>query len=745
MVGVGKANIALPIGDINMQGYADLAQSANGIHMRLKARAFVFTNPESPLQRVVYVSSDLGWMSSIARQEVIERLNVARYQDPISKQPLYTLDNVMTSVTHTHSSPGGHADDFMYQITSLGRVPMAREAVVEGVLAAIQAAHSDLEAALISVAERKETQTVVVNAGVLANAGINRSPSSYLENPADERARYDSDVDQTMVGVSVWTNSSNGKRGERRLKGHANWFAVHGTSLHSTNMLVSGDNKGFASYLWELEERGKKSGGDFVAAFAQSNSGDVSPNLVAPRCIDTGESCDGSKGSCNGDVTKCLGLGPGEEKGNDHFYSAEYIGRLQYEQAKRITDFERGVVVKGPIEFRHAWVDMSDVDVELPGGSRAKTCTPAMGYSFVAGTTDGKGLMFSYQGYNKRDDNLVLTFVKGLLNFHAISPDLERCHSPKVILLNTGDNHIPYAWQPRVLPLQMFLVGRKLVLVGQPSEMTTMAGRRLRETVKQSLLSDKKIDPDAQVVIVGLANAYSSYVTTKEEYNAQRYEGASTAYGPNTLLAYEKLFTRMARSFANPQESLTAGSPPKKPKNEMSLTIPIVLDTVRPGSEFGHVITQPSKLQYSLVPHRFVGAGSLGDGHVSRRIKNVTTTVEASFMCAHPRNGAGHQSTRTNEETYMVVEKQDERNPDVWNEFLTDEEWDTKYHWRRSGITESICTLAWDIGRTVLVPSGRFRFRIFGVAKLLFGEKSFTGVSEAFSLVEEQEGIVLQQ
>lgn len=44
--------------------------------------------------------------------------------------------------------------------------------------------------------------------------------------------------------------------------------------------------------------------------------------------------------------------------------------------------------------------------------------------------------------------------------------------------------------------------------------------------------------PDVTVVIAGLTNTYSSYVTTFEEYAMQRYEGASTIFGPHTLDAY---------------------------------------------------------------------------------------------------------------------------------------------------------------------------------------------------------------
>ena len=31
------------------------------------------------------------------------------------------------------------------------------------------------------------------------------------------------------------------------------WFAVHCTSMNNTNTLISGDNKGYASYLMEMD------------------------------------------------------------------------------------------------------------------------------------------------------------------------------------------------------------------------------------------------------------------------------------------------------------------------------------------------------------------------------------------------------------------------------------------------------------------------------------------------------------
>lgn len=59
-------------------------------------------------------------------------------------------------------------------------------------------------------------------------------------------------------------------------------------------------------------------------------------------------------------------------------------------------------------------------------------------------------------------------------------------------------------------------------------EFTTMAGRRLRDAVKEVMTSGD--NSDVHVVIAGLTNTYSQYVTTFEEYQIQRYEVYTCIY-----------------------------------------------------------------------------------------------------------------------------------------------------------------------------------------------------------------------
>lgn len=88
--------------------------------------------------------------------------------------------------------------------------------------------------------------------GDLLDAGVNRSPSSYLNNPAAERSKYKYDVDKEMT-LLKFVESQSGPIGS------FNWFATHGTSMSRTNSLISGDNKGAAArFMEDWFENGQK-------------------------------------------------------------------------------------------------------------------------------------------------------------------------------------------------------------------------------------------------------------------------------------------------------------------------------------------------------------------------------------------------------------------------------------------------------------------------------------------------------
>jgi len=74
----------------------------------------------------------------------------------------------------------------------------------------------------------------------------------------------------------------------------------------------------------------------------------------------------------------------------------------------------------------------------------------------------------------------------------------------------------PFEWQPRVVSTQLAFIG-SVAIACAPGEFTTMAGRRLRDVITDTVA--KMGGPTiSQVIVAGLCNTYSDYVTTPEEY-----------------------------------------------------------------------------------------------------------------------------------------------------------------------------------------------------------------------------------
>jgi neutral ceramidase len=323
------------------------------------------------------------------------------------------------------------------------------------------------------------------------------------------------------------------------------------------NKLISGDNKGYAAYSLEQRHGTRYTGKpEFVAAFAQSNAGDVTPNLNLNN------------------------TGPGKTDTE----STRIIGARQAHAAEKLLD-QVAEPLRGPIAVCHHFVDFSHLVVanEFTGAGEQRTCPSALGYSFAAGSTeDGGGHPRFHEGMTESQpliDNLVRAF------FPAMSPtaELRECQKPKPILFATGLAKPPA--QEQVLPVGLVRIGQLVLVVG-PAEFTTMAGRRIRAAVAQEL----GIAPQ-YVVVAGYANDYSGYVTTHEEYESQQYEGGHTLYGPWTEAGYRQEFVRLARTLRTGQPVESTALPEDMRKRKMGKAVLNGPDETPPaGVKFGDAV-----------------------------------------------------------------------------------------------------------------------------------------------------------
>ena len=162
------------------------------------------------------------------------------------------------------------------------------------------------------------------------------------------------------------------------------------------------------------------------------------------------------------------------------FDSTKIIGDKQYQFAKTLLSSAKEEIT-GSVDYRHSFVDMSNLYVEEVG---KKLCSPAMGYSFAAGTTDGPGMFHFTQG--DLTDNVFWNKVRDFITADP-SDDEINCQAPKPILLNTGDANVPYEWDPRIVPVQLLRIGN-FFIIAVPAEFTTMSGRRMRTIITKYLI-----------------------------------------------------------------------------------------------------------------------------------------------------------------------------------------------------------------------------------------------------------------
>uniref|UniRef100_A0A8C8R4K5 Neutral ceramidase n=1 Tax=Pelusios castaneus TaxID=367368 RepID=A0A8C8R4K5_9SAUR len=214
------------------------------------------------------------------------------------------------------------------------------------------------------------------------------------------------------------------------------------------------------------------------------------------------------------------------------------------------------------------------------------------------------------------------------------------------------------------------------------------------------------------VVIAGLCNVYTHYITTYEEYQVQRYEAASTIYGPHTLSAYIQLFRELARGIAtNTVQDLPTGPEPPFINITNLTLLPVVLADVAPiNTTFGDVV-QEVQPQYRL-------------GEVA----------EVTFVGANPRNSAEN----TTHQTFLTIEKYENISGN-WHVMYNDASWDTRFHWTKGILGRSTAKVEWHIPDSA--EPGVYRIQYFGHYKTQPFLKPaqfypFNGTSSAFKVVK---------
>lgn len=425
----------------------------------------------------------------------------------------------------------------------------------------------------------------------------------------------------------------------------------------------------------------------FVAAFAQSNEGDVSPNICGPRCCETQQ---------DEDYERMLVVAKAQLR----------TARKLYAQA-----LERSPPLSGEIRFAHQYVEYGRIQLEPqwqlhPDCSPYSTSSGCIGLSMMSGTLfDGRGIDAVPEGVQWGTYPRLTTL-----------PELQALQHEKPVIFPTAR----YGLSPVVLPVQLFTIG-KLSIAAVPFEVTTMAGRRLRSAVRSALKRFCGGADDIELpVISGLSNAYCGYMTTREEYAVQRYEGASTHFGPNQLAATCQVFELLTRQLSPldcPTPAYAGRDPPHiKGVGAFDFNIPVLHDGLpQAGVKFGSVVA--------------------GHDTQERYVAGVDS-VTVRFHAAHPKNGLRTQGTFL--EVHRWQPDADRPEGGVWTMYADDGDADTFFHWRRLGAFASIATVEWSVPANA--PPGVYRIKVNGDHKRLLktGVTPYSGVSSPFEVAKKK-------
>jgi neutral ceramidase len=650
--GAGLGDVTGPAYDQELAGYVDLHQISAGIHIRQFARAFAFESTcGGRTGRALIVNVDQGLMFHSIKQGVLDKI-VADEDDHLGD--FYGAGNLLISATHSHSTAVGQDHHDGSNLAAWGHDVQTYDAMVGGIVTAIRRAHRNLRKA--------SPATMQIAQGELLDANVQRSAPAYARNPEADRRRF-LDVDGREVTTNRMMTVVKLERGGKPV-GMLDWYGVHGTSMAQTNRLLSGDNKGYAELRFERDFATDYSAGDtFVGAFLQADEGDNSPNLFVTDLSERElRDLEGEKFRRRGG-------------GRDDVESTLISGTKQYLEARTLYDSAREPL-RGEIASGFLYIDFSRVTIErprpypaelMPRSEAQRTCKPAAGVSFAGGAEDGRGPteegLTCPRGFGDLFSDVGRAF--SAIGHGALPPELfipvgcwnplyawrgYDCHEEKPLLLPSTIAPIDgtQGLEPATLPVQIIVLG-SLAVIGLPWEVTTMSGRRMRDAVLDAL-EDAGVD---YAVIAGLSNGYAHYLTTRYEYAAQQYEGASNIFGPWTLDAVIQELVRLGRH-------LRSGTKPASPYAVADYRTHRTRFVHSPDTSDGR---PPAGKSFGDVARPPLGEYRMGDDPL---------VVTARFYAGNPRHDLKQGSS------YLYVERRD---GDRWQVVHTDNDWCTRFRY----------------------------------------------------------------
>ena len=532
--GFGRADITPPPG-VPIGVYGPEGRQSTGYRHRIYVRTLALEDRDG--ERVLFAVADLPNVSLLLHRLVAERL--------LASDTGIGTDRFMLSATHTHAGPANFYEAKQYNEHG-SALPGYDSLIVSFLVDRIHRAALQAVDAL---------QPARVRWGAIRAAGVTRNrslpafhrnisqPHGDVSRPAGEVAGMVTVNDTlTMMRVDVcdknWSSC--------RPKGAFSVFAIHGTGNPAANDLIDGDihaivERRLERHIDSLNGALAHDRPDAVHLLANGAEGDVQPDFdLSTRCERKARYLPGLGPTGNRRPTPPEIWDISDDVLEQCLYEARHeLNRLGDAIGDRAIElFDQLIPAEAPLSGRHVERAFTTIRISDLVEDRA-LCEPRLGKAAAAGSTeDGRTRVENWRPFWL----LQLGFTEG---GPAAARDAGGCHAEKAVLLGGLQGRIvgKYGF-PMAAQFAVVRVG-ETVLAFLPAEPTTEVGRRIRRTLRASLGSTDSLD---RIVVVGLSNGYVHYVSTREEYSVQHYEGGATLYGPQTAAVFIEQLDRLATS-----------------------------------------------------------------------------------------------------------------------------------------------------------------------------------------------------
>ena len=510
MAGASRVDITPPPG-FPMGGNGFAAAFGRGYWTRLYARAFFFRDVAG--QSLALVSCDLNAMAGGLQAQVAwllrnDKLNLTR-------------ENLVLTATHVHQGPGNFMSSKVYN---------DRASPEPGFDSRLFFWLADrIGCAVREAARRARPSELVFKQGKVSELLRNRAPEPFLLNPDRDEVlaagppaidcpkpfskvcpRYRA-VDETLGLLEIYQTLPAGTRNQ---VASLVFLSVHPEAMSHETALYQSDFTGLAMNL--LERRYPPE--EFVAAFFNGADGDISVRWKRQNRNEAVVFADSLVGAI--DQTHAAGRA----------VDLDPNARIEVGQTdiKANPYFSTG--------FPGSWKAKANcVTNPNPGGEPLCLAPePLFGVATVGGAEDSRTPMFDLgwkpgvrwnvarDGQGLKQGAFESSTLAGIDLTALVSPSCFYPESILVSLVGFGGSH-------------------PLTFAAIPGEATRTTWWRAKKALE-------RVATLGEVVPLGLANEYIYYVTTREEYAAQGYEGSSDVFGPMTAEVIQAALQSLAKN-----------------------------------------------------------------------------------------------------------------------------------------------------------------------------------------------------